>query len=98
MNSGANSELESLYHSEGLFCTQREAERARRVTDYPDRPDVMAPFDVRMANELAVPLSNGSLVAEGSGCAGPGCSAISGGRCFSERHGFAFLGQDNCME
>ncbi len=66
---GANTELEGLYHSDGLFCTQCEAEGFRKITYYPDRPDVMAPFDVRVESDLPVLLSNGNLVAEGSGWA-----------------------------
>ncbi|MDE0694614.1 MAG: aminopeptidase N [Boseongicola sp.] len=66
---GANTELEGLYHSDGLFCTQCEAEGFRKITYYPDRPDVLAPFDVRVESDLPVLLSNGNLVAEGSGWA-----------------------------
>ncbi len=65
----ANSELEGLYHSDGIFCTQCEAEGFRKITYYPDRPDVMAPFDVRLEGDLPVLLSNGNLVAEGKGFA-----------------------------
>ncbi len=63
----ANSELEGLYHSDGLFCTQCEAEGFRKITYFPDRPDVLAPFDVRLESDLPVLLSNGNPVAEGSG-------------------------------
>ena len=66
---GVNTELEGLYHSDGLFCTQCEAEGFRKITYYPDRPDVMAPFEVRVESDLPVLLSNGNLVAEGSGWA-----------------------------
>ena len=38
----ANTRLEGLYVSNGMFCTQCEAEGFRRITYYPDRPDVMA--------------------------------------------------------
>lgn len=69
INPGANTELEGLYHSDGLFCTQCEAEGFRKIAYYPDRPDVMAPFDVRVESDLPVLLSNGNLVAEGSGWA-----------------------------
>ncbi len=68
-NPAANTELEGLYHSDGLFCTQCEAEGFRKITYYPDRPDVLAPFDVRVESDLPVLLSNGNLVAEGSGWA-----------------------------
>ena len=68
-NPSANTELYGLYHTDGLFCTQCEAEGFRKITYYPDRPDVMAPFDVRVESDLPVLLSNGNLVAEGSGWA-----------------------------
>jgi aminopeptidase N len=38
-----NTALEGLYMSRGLYCTQCEAEGFRKITYYPDRPDVMAP-------------------------------------------------------
>ena len=62
-----NTELEGLYISKGLYCTQCEAEGFRKITYYPDRPDVMAPFTVRIESDLPVRLSNGNLVAEGEG-------------------------------
>ncbi len=62
---GANTELEGLYYSDGLFCTQCEAEGFRKITYYPDRPDVLAPFDVHVESDLPVLLSNGNLVAKG---------------------------------
>ena len=68
-NPSANTELYGLYHTDGLFCTQCEAEGFRKITYYPDRPDVMAPFDVRVESDLPVLLSNGNLVAEGNGWA-----------------------------
>ncbi|MCW8896046.1 MAG: aminopeptidase N, partial [Sulfurimonas sp.] len=37
-----NSELEGLYKSGNIFCTQNEPEGFRRITPYIDRPDVMA--------------------------------------------------------
>jgi len=40
----ANEALEGLYRSGGLFCTQCEAQGFRKITFYPDRPDVMARF------------------------------------------------------
>ncbi|MDT2070419.1 MAG: aminopeptidase N [Planktomarina sp.] len=55
----ANTELSGLYMSNGMFCTQCEAEGFRRITYYPDRPDVMAPFDVTIHSDLPYALSNG---------------------------------------
>ncbi|PIE08525.1 MAG: aminopeptidase N [Rhodobacterales bacterium] len=65
----ANTRLEGLYLTNGIFCTQCEAEGFRRITFYPDRPDVMAPFTVRIEGEAPVLLSNGNQVASGEGWA-----------------------------
>ena len=64
----ANTRLEGLYKSGGNWCTQCEAEGFRTITYYPDRPDVMATFQVRIeADKKACPvlLSNGNLLEEG---------------------------------
>ena len=63
-----NTALEGLYHSGRLLCTQCEAEGFRRITYYPDRPDVMAIFTVSIEAEKAdwpVMLSNGNLEKKG---------------------------------
>ncbi|AXC50400.1 aminopeptidase N [Paracoccus suum] len=65
----ANTALEGLYLSNGMFCTQCEAQGFRHITWYPDRPDVMAPFTVRLNSDLPVLLSNGNPVASGPGWA-----------------------------
>ena len=62
-----NTALEGLYRSDGVFCTQCEAEGFRRITFYPDRPDVMSLFDTTIiadAERYPVLLSNGNLVEE----------------------------------
>lgn len=64
-----NTALEGLYLSNGIFCTQCEAEGFRKITYYPDRPDVMSVFTVRIEGDMAVMLSNGNPVAEGDGWA-----------------------------
>ena len=64
-----NTALEGLYISGGMFCTQCEAEGFRKITYYPDRPDVMAPFEVRIESDLPVLLSNGNPVGHGPGWA-----------------------------
>jgi aminopeptidase N len=64
-----NTALEGLYVSKGMFCTQCEAEGFRKITFYPDRPDVMAPFKVRIESDLPVLLSNGNPTASGPGWA-----------------------------
>ena len=73
-----NTELSGLYVSSGRFCTQCEAEGFRRITYYPDRPDVLAPFFVRIeADKAKYPylLSNGNPTGKGD---------FDGGRHFAE--------------
>ena len=72
-----NTRLEGLYKSGGIFCTQCEAEGFRNITFFPDRPDVMARYRVRIeADATAYPilLSNGNCVETG---------ALEGGRHFA---------------
>ena len=64
-----NTALEGLYMSNGMYCTQCEAEGFRKITFYPDRPDVMAPFRVRVEGPHPVLLSNGNPIASGEGWA-----------------------------
>ena len=64
-----NTALEGLYMSNGLYCTQCEAEGFRNITYYPDRPDVMARFTVRIESDLPVLLSNGNPTGTGPGWA-----------------------------
>ena len=62
----ANTALSGLYTSGGSFCTQCEAEGFRRITFFPDRPDVMARYTVTIEADRArypVLLSNGNRVA-----------------------------------
>ena len=61
----ANTALEGLYMTRGLYCTQCEAEGFRHITFYPDRPDVMAPFKVRIQSALPILLSNGNPTGHG---------------------------------
>lgn len=65
----ANTALEGLYMSGGIYCSQCEAEGFRRITYYPDRPDVMAVFTVRIESDAPVLLSNGNLQGSGDGWA-----------------------------
>ncbi|BCR03471.1 aminopeptidase N [Desulfuromonas versatilis] len=72
-----NTSLEGLYKSSGIFCTQCEAQGFRKITYYPDRPDVMASFTTTIVAEKArypVLLSNGNLVEQGE---------LDGGRHFA---------------
>jgi aminopeptidase N len=64
----ANTQLSGLYRSSGTYCTQCEAEGFRRITYFPDRPDVMAVYTTRIEadkTEAAVLLSNGNLIDSG---------------------------------
>ena len=63
----ANTLLEGLYMSGGRFCTQCEAEGFRRITFFPDRPDVLAKYTVRIEADRAFPrlLANGNRVEQG---------------------------------
>lgn len=64
----ANTTLSGLYLSSGGFFTQCEAEGFRRITCFPDRPDVMARYTVTLEAEreaCPVLLSNGNLVEQG---------------------------------
>ena len=68
INPAANTRLMGLYASGGILCTQCEAEGFRRVTFFPDRPDVLSKYRVRMeANrgQFPVLLTNGNPVASG---------------------------------
>jgi aminopeptidase N len=59
----ANTALSGLYQSNGMYCTQCEAEGFRRITYFYDRPDVMTRYTVRMEASKAlcpVLLSNGN--------------------------------------
>ena len=57
-----NTALEGLYMSNGMYCTQCEAEGFRKITYYPDRPDVMAVFTVTINGPHPVLLSNGNPI------------------------------------
>lgn len=62
-----NKALEGLYMSGGRFCTQCEAEGFRKITYWPDRPDVLSRFTVRIEapKTLGRLLSNGNLIEAG---------------------------------
>ena len=66
----ANTKLMGLYASGGMLCTQCEAEGFRRITFFPDRPDVLSKYRVRMEGDaklFPILLSNGNCVASGDG-------------------------------
>src|SRR5215470_907951 len=97
----ANTQLSGLYRSGKTYCTQCEAEGFRRITFFPDRPDVMAVYTTRIEadkTEAPVLLSNGNLVEHGE---------TAGGRHFAVWHDphpkpsylFALVGGDlACVE
>ncbi len=69
-----NTSLEGLYKSNGMFCTQCEAEGFRKITYYLDRPDVMSTFSTKVIADkerYPVLLANGNDVA---------CGELPGGR------------------
>src|SRR5262245_44039676 len=97
----ANTQLSGLYRSNGTYCTQCEAEGFRRITYFPDRPDVMTIYTTRIEadkQETPVLLSNGNLIESG---------VMPGGRHFAVWHDphpkpsylFALVGGDlACVE
>ncbi len=62
-----NRALEGLYMSGGRFCTQCEAEGFRKVTFWPDRPDVLSRYTVRIEADRKFRhlLCNGNLIETG---------------------------------
>ena len=76
----ANTALMGLYRSGKTYCTQCEAEGFRRISYFPDRPDVMAVYTTRIEAEIAdapVLLANGNRIAAGE---------LPGGRHFAVWH------------
>ena len=79
-NPAENTALEGLYLSNGMYCTQCEAEGFRRITYFPDRPDVMTVYSTTIRADKAsypVLLSNGNLIGTGD---------LGGGRHFAKWH------------
>ncbi|RWX75994.1 aminopeptidase N [Neorhizobium lilium] len=65
INPEANTQLMGLYRTNGIYCTQCEAEGFRRITYFPDRPDVLAPYTITIIGDKAanpVMLSNGNFL------------------------------------
>ncbi|WP_291356898.1 aminopeptidase N [Acinetobacter sp. UBA3106] len=64
----SNTQLEGLYQaSDDLFVTQNEPEGFRKITFYPDRPDVLSVFTTRVEADKKFPvlLANGNLMEAG---------------------------------
>jgi aminopeptidase N len=55
-----NTELEGLYKSNGMFCTQNEPEGFRRITYFMDRPDVMAKYTTKIIADKKYPILLGN--------------------------------------
>ena len=75
-----NTQLQGLYASGGILCTQCEAEGFRRITFFPDRPDVLSKYKVKLtADKVRFPvlLANGDPIAQGD---------LEGGRHWAEWH------------
>src|SRR3984893_10049036 len=101
LDPSANTKLMGLYRSGNAYTTQCEAEGFRRITYFPDRPDVMAVYTTRIeAHKAEAPilLANGNLVESGE---------APGGRHFAVWHDahpklsylFALVGGDlGCVE
>ncbi len=80
INPSTNTTLMGLYASSGMLCTQCEAEGFRRITFFPDRPDVLSTYSVRMVGDKAlfpILLCNGNKERVGD---------LDGGRHFAEWH------------
>ena len=63
-----NTQLEGLYLAgKDLFVTQNEPEGFRKITFYPDRPDVLSVFTTRVEADKQYPvlLANGNLIEKG---------------------------------
>jgi len=62
-----NTSLEGLYLSNGIYCTQCESQGFRKITFFPDRPDVMAVFTTTIEADRSLPvlLANGNLQESG---------------------------------
>ena len=68
INPKANTALEGLYLSKDMLCTQCEAQGFRKITYFPDRPDVMTRFTTTLIGDkwsYPVMLSNGNESARG---------------------------------
>ena len=75
-----NTQLMGLYASSGLLCTQCEAEGFRRITFFPDRPDILSRYKVVLRADPArypVLLANGDPV---------GAGTLADGRHWAEWH------------
>ena len=101
VNASDNKALEGLYLSDGIFCTQCEPEGFRRITFFPDRPDVLSIYTTTIIADKGnypILLSNGNVIDAGN---------LSGSRHFVTWHDpfpkpsylFALVGGNlDCLE
>ena len=69
INPEANTALQGIYRSRGVYCSQCEAEGFRRITYFLDRPDVLSVYSVRLegdAKECPILLANGNPTERGT--------------------------------
>ena len=69
VNPKANTALQGIYLSRGVYCSQCEAQGFRRITYFLDRPDVLAEYTVRLEADIEtapVLLANGNPVERGT--------------------------------
>ncbi|MGQ0456680.1 MAG: aminopeptidase N [Hyphomicrobium sp.] len=69
INPEANTALQGLYLSRGVYCSQCEAQGFRRITYFIDRPDVLSVYSVRLEADVAaapVLLANGNPTERGT--------------------------------
>lgn len=101
INPSDNKALEGLYLSDGIFCTQCEPEGFRRITFFPDRPDILSIYTTTIIADKGnypILLSNGNVIDAGN---------LTGGRHFMTWHDpfpkpsylFALVGGNlDCLE
>ena len=69
INPEANTALQGIYRSRGIYCSQCEAQGFRRITYFLDRPDVLSKYTVRLEASVAeapVLLANGNPLERGT--------------------------------
>ncbi len=69
VNPEANTALQGIYRSRGVYCSQCEAQGFRRITYFLDRPDVLAKYTVRLEGDVSEApqlLANGNLIERGT--------------------------------
>ena len=97
VNPQANTALQGIYLSRGVYCSQCEAQGFRRITFFIDRPDVLSVYTVRLeADVKAAPvlLANGNPIERGTLAAASATTPSGMTRTPSRRYLFAIVGGD----